>query len=181
MRNWIVLLVVGILALILGLIALANPFAASVTATLFVGWSFIFMGGFQIFAAFGSASTGAKIAGVLIGLLAMIIGVHIVAEPLQGLLSLTLVSGILFLVSGVFKASFGLFNFKGTARLAMLLSAVVSIVLGVMVLSNFPQSAAVLLGVLLAVELLSNGISAIALAFAVRDLSKTEDGAASAA
>lgn len=170
MKNWIVLLVVGILALVLGLIALANPFAASVTATLFVGWSFVFLGGFQIFAAFGANAIAAKIAGVFIGILALLIGLHIVGEPLKGLVSLTLVSGILFLISGAFKVGFGLFNFQGSARMAMILSGAVSVILGLMVLSNFPQSAAVLLGVLLAVELLSNGISAIALSFAVRAL-----------
>ncbi|GAA6182412.1 MULTISPECIES: HdeD family acid-resistance protein [unclassified Shimia] len=177
MNNWIILMIVGVVSVVLGLVALVYPFAASVTATLFVAWSFVIMGGVQIFAAFSSESTGAKIAGVLIGLLAMIIGVHILAEPLKGLLSLTLVSGILFLVSGAFKAGFGLFNVQGTARLAMLLSAVVSIVLGLMVLNNFPQSAAVLLGVLLAVELLSTGISAIALGWAVRDMDDNAEAA----
>ena len=47
-------------------------------------------------------------------------------------------------------------------------SGLISIVLGVMVLSNFPQSATVVLGILLGIELLSNGISAIALAIVGR-------------
>mmetsp|Transcript_10547 Transcript_10547/g.17140 ORF Transcript_10547/g.17140 Transcript_10547/m.17140 type:complete len:182 (+) Transcript_10547:92-637(+) len=170
MNNWIVMLVVGILAVVLGVLALANPFAASVTATVFAGWSFLFLGAFQTFASFSAPSTGAKIAGVILGLLAMVIGVHIIAQPLQGLLSLTFAAGILFLVSGIFKGIFGFSNFEGSARWALLLSGLVSVILGLMVLNNFPQSAAVLLGVLLAIELLSNGISAIALAFAVRNL-----------
>ena len=49
-----------------------------------------------------------------------------------------------------------------------MISGLVSIILGVMVLANFPQSAAVVLGILLAVELLSNGVSAIALALLTR-------------
>ncbi|MCP4205594.1 MAG: hypothetical protein GY767_00915 [Shimia sp.] len=170
MNNWIVMLIVGILAVVLGVLALANPFAASVTATVFAGWSFLFLGAFQTFASFSAPSTGAKIAGVILGLLAMVIGVHIIAQPLQGLLSLTFAAGILFLVSGIFKGIFGFSNFEGSARWALLLSGLVSVILGLMVLNNFPQSAAVLLGVLLAIELLSNGISAIALAFAVRNL-----------
>ncbi|SMP29183.1 HdeD family acid-resistance protein [Shimia sagamensis] len=174
MNNWIVMMIVGLLAVVLGVLALANPFAASMTATVFAGWSFLFLGAVQAFASFSAPSTGAKIAGVILGLLAMVIGVHIIAQPLQGLLSLTFAAGILFLVSGVFKGVFGFSNFEGSARWALLLSGLISVVLGLMVLNNFPQSAAVLLGVLLAIELLSNGISAIALAFAVRNLNNAE-------
>lgn len=170
MKNWILMLIVGGLAVVLGVLALANPFAASVTATVIAGWSFLFLGVLQAFAAFNAASTGAKIAGMLLGLLAIVIGVHIIAQPLQGLLSLTFAAGILFLSSGVIKLIFGFSSFEGSARWAMVISGVVSLILGAMVLNNFPQSAAVLLGVLLAIELLSNGISAIALAFAVRDM-----------
>jgi uncharacterized membrane protein HdeD (DUF308 family) len=104
----------------------------------------------------------------------MVIGVHIIAQPLQGMLSLTFAAGILLLVSGVFKGVFGFSNFEGSARWALLLSGLISVILGLMVLNNFPQSAAVLLGALLAIELLSNGISAIALAFAVRNLNNAE-------
>ncbi len=169
MKNSILLLIVGVLAIVLGLFALAYPFAASLTATLFVAWSFVFMGLLQIFAAFQAETTGTKVVGFLLGLVAVVIGVHIIAEPLRGLLSLTLVAGVLFLVSGVFKLGFGLFSFEGSARLALVISGVVSAILGVMVLNNFPQSASVLLGVLLAIELLSNGISSIALWFALRN------------
>ncbi len=164
MTNWILMLIVGIFAVILGIVALANPFAASITATLIAGWSFIFLGALQIYASFGAPTTGAKIAGVLFGLLALAIGVHIVARPLEGLMSLTFAAGILFLVSGVLKAWFAFSGAEGSARMALFFSAAVSLILGAMVLSNFPQSAAVLLGVLLAIELISSGVSAIALA-----------------
>ncbi|MBO9396455.1 DUF308 domain-containing protein [Shimia sp. R9_2] len=170
MKTSILLMIVGALAIVLGIVALAYPFAASLTATLFVGWSFVLMGLLQIFAAFRADSTGAKIVGGLLGVVAAAVGVHIVGEPLRGLLSLTLIAGILFLVSGAFKLVFGLVSFQGNARLALVLSGAISMVLGLMVLNNFPQTASVLLGLLLAVEMLSNGISAIALGLAVRNL-----------
>jgi uncharacterized membrane protein HdeD (DUF308 family) len=49
-----------------------------------------------------------------------------------------------------------------------LLSGLVSLALGVMVFTNFPQSAAVVLGVLLAIELIATGITLVSFAFLLR-------------
>ncbi|PSL22200.1 HdeD family acid-resistance protein [Shimia abyssi] len=164
MTNWIIMLIVGILSLVAGIVALLNPFAASVTATLITGWSFFILGFLQIIAGLRAEGVGAKIFGALLGFVALVIGINLVAEPLRGLITLTMIAGILFLVSGIFKAWIGFSDAQGAMRGALIVSGLVSIVLGVMVLSNFPQSATVVLGVLLGIELLSNGISAIALA-----------------
>ena len=51
-------------------------------------------------------------------------------------------------------------------RWILILSGAISVLLGCMILSNFPMSAAVVLGVYLAIELISNGISLIILSLA---------------
>ena len=81
--------------------------------------------------------------------------------------------GVLFLATGATKVvlSFGL---RGTGFMAVvLLSGIVSIVLGIMVLSNFPYSAAGILGILLAVELISTGVANIALSLRLRQTGPT--------
>ena len=50
-----------------------------------------------------------------------------------------------------------------------MLSGVLSIVLGIMILSNFPYAAASVLGILLAIELLSNGIFLLMVALGLRN------------
>ncbi|MEP2531840.1 DUF308 domain-containing protein [Shimia sp.] len=169
MSNWVIMLLVGILSLVAGIIALLNPFAASVTATLITGWSFFILGFIQIIAGLRAEGVGHKVLGALLGLVALIIGLNLLAEPLRGLVALTMIAGIMFLVSGIFKAWVGFSGAQGPMRSALMISGLVSIVLGVMVLSNFPQSATVVLGVLLGIELLSNGVSAIALAIVAKN------------
>jgi uncharacterized membrane protein HdeD (DUF308 family) len=62
------------------------------------------------------------------------------------------------------------FRMRGTGYFwIVLLSGVVSVGLGVMVLSNFPYSAASILGILLAVELISIGVANIALSMRLRE------------
>jgi uncharacterized membrane protein HdeD (DUF308 family) len=84
------------------------------------------------------------------------------------MVSLTLLVAVLFLVIGVVKIlySFSLRPISGWGW--VLASGIVSLALGVMILSNFPYSAVSVLGILLAVELLSNGVLFLLLALGLR-------------
>jgi uncharacterized membrane protein HdeD (DUF308 family) len=74
-----------------------------------------------------------------------------------------------FLATGATKVVMA-FGVRGTGYFwVVLLSGALSVLLGFMVLSNFPYSAATILGVLLAVELISSGIANIALGLRLRE------------
>lgn len=176
MGNWIVLLIVGILFVIAGILALLNPFAASMTANFIAGWSFIILGIVQAVGAFMSEGWGGKLWTLLLGIIALIIGINLVGSPLTGMIALTIVLGIMFLASGVFKLIVGFRIHDNAMKWAVVISGIVSGLLGFMILTNIPGSAVIALGVMLAVELLSNGVSAIALA-----MSRKSGGVAHAA
>ena len=163
MRNWVLWLIVGVVSLVGGIFALANPFAATLAVNTLAGWTFIVVGTLQIFTAFQDAGWGARIWAILLGVLAVVLGVNLIGNPLEGSISLTLVVAIMLLVAGTIRIilAFGLFN--STLRWMMIISGVLSVILGVMILSNFPQSALVTLGLFLAIELISNGVSLIVL------------------
>jgi len=78
--------------------------------------------------------------------------------------TLTIVLGIMFLTSGAFKLIVGFRIHDKMLKWAVVISGTISALLGFMVLTNLPGAAVVALGVMLAVELLSNGVSAISLA-----------------
>jgi len=164
MNNWIVLLVIGILSVVAGIVALLNPFAASVTVNLIAGWSFIVLGILQIIEAIRAEGWGGKLWTLLLGVVALLVGVNLVGRPLEGLVTLTIVVGIMFLTSGAFKLIVGFRVHDKTLKWAVVISGAISALLGVWVLTNLERSAVVALGIMLAVELLSNGVSAISLA-----------------
>ncbi|WP_204113562.1 HdeD family acid-resistance protein [Shimia biformata] len=169
MKNWLILLLLGILSIVAGFLALFNPFAASLTANLIAGWSFVVIGILQVWEAFREEGWGGRIWALLLGLITLVLGVSLVAHPLQGIVALTIVAGVMFLASGVAKVILS-FQLPSPLKWALLLSGVVSAILGFMVLSNMPSSAVVTLGLLLAVELLSNGAALVALAFARKQI-----------
>lgn len=168
MQNWFMLMIVGLLSILAGLLALFNPFAASLTVNMIAGWSFLILGALQLYAAFRGESWSGKLWSLLLGVVALILGVNLVANPLQGVLTLTVIAGVLFLVSGLFKLIVGVRATEAPLRWTIVFSGLISALLGFMVLSNIPGAAIVTLGLLLSVELLSNGVSIVALALMVR-------------
>lgn len=167
----ILLIILGILSLAAGFLAMLNPFGASVAATVIAGWAFVLLGILEIIAAFQATGRGARIWAIILGVIAVVIGVNVLGEPLKSMVALTLVVGVMFVASGIFKLIVG-FGASGNLRWAVLISAVASLVLGGIVLAYFPESAFITLGIMLAVELISNGIVMIAMGAGLRSLKK---------
>ena len=163
MSNWILLTVLGALSIAAGILALINPFPASIAAAQITAWAFLILGVIQVFEAFSAESWGGKLWTLLLGAVAFIVGVNLLANPLAGVISLTLLLGIMFFISGLFKFIVGLKIHKSEFKYAVIISGLISLAIGLMILSNFPASAATSLGILLGIELISNGVSAVAL------------------
>ena len=175
MTNWILWLAIGLITILGGIFALANPFAATLAATTLAAWVFIVTGVMQIVGVFQTEGWGARIWGLILALAFLWLGISILGNPLQGVISLTLVAGIMFIATGIAKTIFA-FRIRGSGYFVWaILSGLVSLVLGIMVFTNFPYSAAVVLGILLAVELISSGVTLVTFALLLRNnpLSRT--------
>ena len=163
MRNWFLWMIAGVISLFGGFFALANPLAATLTAELLAGWMFVAVGVMTMVSAFGDQGWGGRILSILIGLIILILGIDLIANPLAGVVSLTLVVAIGLIVMGVLRILLAFRSDFAQLRWVLILSGAISLLLGAMIMSNFPQSAALVLGVYLAVELISNGVSLIVL------------------
>jgi uncharacterized membrane protein HdeD (DUF308 family) len=169
MTNWLLWLLIGIISILGGIFALMNPFAATLAATTLAAWVFIIAGALQILGVFQTDGWGARIWGLILALAFIWLGISILGNPLQGMLSLTIVAGIMFIATGIAKIIFA-FQIRGSGYFAWaILSGLVSLILGIMVFTNFPYSAAVVLGVLLAVELISSGVTLVTFALLLRN------------
>jgi uncharacterized membrane protein HdeD (DUF308 family) len=164
MKYWFLWLVVGILSIVGGVLALANPFAATLTAELFAGYMFLLIGVLTLVSAFQDQGWGARILALVLGALITIFGFNLVTNPLEGIVQLTLIVAILMLVMGITRIIIAFTPMAAGARGLLIFAGLVSIVLALMIFTNFPYASAVVLGILLAVELISNGVSMIFLA-----------------
>ena len=154
-------LVVGIISILGGIFALFNPLSATFAAEQLAGWFFLFIGFLQLFMLFRAPTTTGKVFAAVGGVIGLLLGIELLQEPLQGILTLTMVVAILFMATGIIRTLVA-FGLRGTAAFVpVLISGLISIALAIMIFSGYPQSATFILGILLAIELISNGISLV--------------------
>jgi uncharacterized membrane protein HdeD (DUF308 family) len=166
--SWIWLAILGAISLIGGILALLNPFAATFAAVLLAGWTFILYGALQIIQSFSVRGWGGFLWSLLLGVLTAVVGVSLLANPLGGAISLTILVAVLFLVLGAVKVMYGI-SLRPVAGWGFaVLSGIISILLAILIFSDFPAAAATILGILLAIELLSNGVFLLFVAFGLR-------------
>ncbi|NHQ75786.1 hypothetical protein HAT86_15140 [Roseovarius gahaiensis] len=169
MKSSALMLVIGALSLVGGITALLNPLAATLSAELLAGYVFVAIGMLMLLSIFTDDSWRSRLLSLALGAAILAIGVSLVSNPLKGVLQLTVVVAVLMLVMGVLRVFLAFWVPATRLKIMLILSGFVSLVLGAMILTSFPFSAAVALGILLAVELISSGISLISLGLAARD------------
>ncbi|MCO5084051.1 MAG: DUF308 domain-containing protein [Rhizobiaceae bacterium] len=168
--SWVWLAVLGAISLIGGILALFNPFAATLAAVLLAGWTFLLFGVVQLIQAFRITGWSGFLWSLLLGLLTVAVGISLLFNPVAGALSLTMLVAVLFLVLGVVKIMYG-FSLRPISGWGFaVLSGVISLLLGFMIIADYPWSATTILGILLAVELLSNGIFLLIVALGLRKI-----------
>jgi uncharacterized membrane protein HdeD (DUF308 family) len=165
-------LIQGIVMVILGLIAVAIPQIATLATSIFVGWLFIIGGFIRLIATFQSRSAPGFWWSILIGVLAIVVGYIIVANPLEGVLTLTMALIILFAVEGVFQIIAGIEFRKALASswVWLVFSGIVDIALAVLIFAGWPDTATWAIGLLVGINLLFAGIALTMTALAAKDL-----------
>ncbi len=162
MTNWVLNLLLGILAIILGIVALMYPVGASIGVELFTAWVFIILGIVVFVSAFTGNQTNGRIWTILLGILMFVTGIVLLRNPLAGLWSLSMVFGIMAIALGLARFFAGFKIRANNLKWLTILSGVASVILGGLVIANPAWS----LGVILGVELIFDGVGLIALAFA---------------
>ena len=123
------------------------------------GWVFIFAGIAQIVYAFQSRGAGQVVWKVILGFLYLLAGILVVANPLEGVLTFTLVLGITIFVQGIIQVSIAFQMRRTSPNWAwMLVSGIIGIIFGIFVWSNFPFRAVWMIGILIGTNLLFDGV-----------------------
>ncbi|MGC1165161.1 MAG: HdeD family acid-resistance protein [Solirubrobacterales bacterium] len=171
-RSWKALMAVGVLAILIGCIAILVPAVASVGTAIFIGWILLIAGAFLVAAAFSAHSIGTVVLRLIWAVLTVIVGVWLIVEPHNGTLTLTLVLGIYFLFMGLTRTVIA-FMARGQQNAGLVgLSGVCGLVIGILVLVEFPSSADWAIGLLVGIDLIFAGWTLTSVALVGKDLSR---------
>lgn len=168
-KNWGWLLALGILFLILGVVGLGMSAVLTVVGVLYFGVLLVIGGGVQLVQSFKCNGWKSAAWHVVIALVYLAAGALIVYDPLGAAIALTLVIAAALVATGVLRLIMS-FQLKPNAGWGWLLvSAIISIALGVMIFMHWPISGFWLIGLFIAIELIMSGWSYMLVALAAKN------------
>lgn len=168
-RTWKWLLVAGAIAIVAGTLAIVVPLAGGIALATLLGILFLFHAGALLGDGFAlRRQTRRMLLRLLLAVLYAAAGVVLLAAPLTGLVTLTFVLGVLFLVEGSMRVAVAITDRRVPARGWQAGSGVLTVLLGALVLATWPSSSQWAIGLLAGINLLFWGWQMVALALAGR-------------
>lgn len=158
----------GVVLVILGVLAIMAPRISGIAVQFMLGWLLILAGIAWTMYASHARSWGSGMWEALVGILAVIGGVIIMARPLVSLEILTWILAVYFIATGVLKVALS-FELRPTPGWGWtLFNGAVSVFLGVIVMRQWPFSGLWLVGTLVGIDMIFGGFSLIRISSAAR-------------
>jgi uncharacterized membrane protein HdeD (DUF308 family) len=169
-EHWVLFLIEGIVLVVLGLLAIIIPPIATIAVTIFLGWLFLISGVVGLVTTFWARHAPGFWWSLLSAVLAIAAGIVLLAWPISGAVSLTLLLIVFFTIEGVLSIMYALEHKKElSGRWGwMLTSGIIDLVLAAIILAGLPGTAAWALGLLVGINMLFGGTAMIAMAMHAR-------------
>ena len=164
--GWIVAL--GVVYTIAGFIALGSVLMATVATVFIVGIMMLVAGIAEVINAFQMKSWGKFLLWVLLGALYIVAGILTFENPLLAAAFLTLLLACSLIVSGIMRIILGFSMKQGMPWVWVVLSGVVTLLLGLIILNHWPVSSLYILGLLLGIDLVFAGVSWIGIGLGLK-------------
>lgn len=158
----------GVLLILAGILAIAQPAIAALAFNLLFAWLLVFSGIVEIvYALQDRAKPGFRLK-LLLGILTLLLGVFLLVRPVLGVATLALMIGAFVFAHGVSAVilSFHLKPRKGWAW--VFVDGLLSIAIALLIAMGWPDSSFKFVGILVGITLLWGGVWRIVLGSALR-------------
>jgi uncharacterized membrane protein HdeD (DUF308 family) len=155
---------------VLGATAVVLPPIATLAVTILLGWLFLVSGILGLITTFWMRHAPGFWWSLLSAVLGIIVGAVLLASPLTGAFSLTLVLVAFFLVEGAVSIMFALDHKRELSGQWgwMLVSGIIDLGLAIMIFAGLPSTAAWAVGLLVGINMIFGGSALIAMALHAR-------------
>jgi len=170
-EHWVLFLVEGVVLLVLGAVAIVIPPFATLAVTIIFGWLILFSGVVGLVTTFYMRHAPGFWWSLISAALAILVGGMLLARPITGALSLTLVLVAFFIIEGIATIMFALDHKRELSGQWgwMLASGVVDLFLSAMIFAGLPSSAAWAIGLLVGINMIFGGTALVAMALHARN------------
>jgi uncharacterized membrane protein HdeD (DUF308 family) len=164
----------GIILVLLGALAIFLPLFATITVTIILGWIFLASGILGLITTFRARQAPGFWWSLVSAVIAIAVGLILLAQPIAGALSLTLLMIVFFVVEG---AATIMYAFEHRRELSgrwdfMLVSGIIDFVIAGIFLAGFPGTAAWALGLLVGIDMIFGGVALVAIAVHARSAAR---------
>lgn len=170
--NWGWFLLFGILQITVGSAAILMAFLATVASMIVIGFLALISGCVQLASAIWAHGWAGSFQHVIVGVLYLVFGLIVVSRPILAAEVFTLVLSAMLLVGGAVKVGIAL-AIRFHQWLWILLSGVITILLGGIIMSGWPGTGFWVIGTFVGIELLFTGWTWVMLALVLRNIPKS--------
>ena len=163
----------GVLLIVFGMVAIGTPFLAAVAVNALVGWLIILAGVVHLVLAFRAHGAGSMIWKLLVGVAYLCFGGYVIAHPVLGVVSLTLLLASLFVIEGILDIVLFVKMRPMHGSSWVLMDGIITLVLGLLIYMQWPSSSAWAIGTLVGISMIFSGVARVMMSLAVRKATGT--------
>ena len=169
-------MVVGAVIAVLGVLAILAPYVTGITLSILLGALLVIGALVHVAHAFSSWEWKGSLWGIALAILYALAGISLLANPVLGLTTLTLLLIAYLAIEGVIEVVGGLLMRSDPQWGWVVGSGVVSLLLAGVLWAGFPSTASWALGLIVGIHLLSTGLMLIFVGYFGRGTSPTAGG-----
>jgi uncharacterized membrane protein HdeD (DUF308 family) len=166
-RSSMLFLIQGLLLVIAGILALIYPLMTTVAVAVFLGWVLLISGVVQAVSLIGGSKTPDFWLQLISAALSVIVGFLFLRNPAVGVGTLVMLMSVFFMIEGISKTVFSLTIRPFPNWGWVLASGILGILIAILLLT-YPGMTLLLLGILIGVQLISEGIAIGTMAWMAR-------------
>ena len=168
-HNWKWFLTWGLILSVLGIVAISTAVLTTLFSMIFLGALFL-IGGIVILTDnfhFWHRKWEGFTPYLLMGILYFVIGLIFILAPLPVAISLTLILAIFFILIGAFRIYYSIARRFPWWQMS-LLNGVITFLLGILIIAQWPASGLYILGIFVGIDLLLLGMTYVMISFTAK-------------
>lgn len=169
-KHWRLFLIEGVILMLLGIAAVVIPQFFSVVTVLFLGWIIVLAGAIHV----GRALFFSEMPGfglwLVLGGLQVVVGYLLIADPIAGVMTLTMMMTLFFALEGVIKIYWAFMLRPLPQWNFVLFSGVTALLFAVVILVFWSETAHWLLGLFVGINMIILGWSIVKMSLSHKNI-----------